>query len=83
MQEEGRKEFENKIHEYYECVFEAEMREEEMKILDEDVHQVELSKRRKLQNTMVAAVGRKAELMEKLTCQSCFRIPFQLQTFKH
>ncbi|KAG9131885.1 hypothetical protein Leryth_019131 [Lithospermum erythrorhizon] len=71
MQAEGRKEYENMIREYYECVFEAETSEDEAKILNEDV-QMELPKLESLQKAMVAALGRKTQFLEEITRQSCF-----------
>ncbi|XP_016547589.1 kinesin-like protein KIN-12E isoform X2 [Capsicum annuum] len=70
MKENGKQEFENMILEYHESMFEASLKEEELKILDEEL-QSEMSKREDLQRAKALATSRKGQFLNALSCQSC------------
>ncbi|PHU03558.1 Phragmoplast orienting kinesin-1 [Capsicum chinense] len=70
MKENGKQEFENMILEYHESMFEASLKEEELKILDEEL-QSEMSKREDLQREKALATSRKGQFLNALSCQSC------------
>nr|XP_010313480.1 kinesin-like protein KIN-12E [Solanum lycopersicum] len=69
MKENGKKEFENMILEYHESMFAASLKEEELKILDEEL-QLEMSKIEDLQREKALATSRKTQLLNALSCQS-------------
>ncbi|CAK9146046.1 unnamed protein product [Ilex paraguariensis] len=71
MKENGRNEVENMILEYHQGVFEAALKEEEMKILEEELD-MELRRIEELQTAKAIASRRKTQLLEEFTCQSCF-----------
>ncbi|CDP15586.1 unnamed protein product [Coffea canephora] len=71
MKENGRDEFENMILEYHQHMFETELKEEEMRILDEEV-QSESSKIEDLMRAKAVATERKSQLLEAISCHSCF-----------
>ncbi|KAH0747613.1 hypothetical protein KY285_009270 [Solanum tuberosum] len=70
MKENGKQEFENMILEYHESMFAASLKEEELKILDEEL-QLEMSKIEDLQREKALASSRKTQLLNALSCQSC------------
>ncbi|XP_006340308.1 phragmoplast orienting kinesin 2 [Solanum tuberosum] len=70
MKENGKQEFENMILEYHESMFAAALKEEELKILDEEL-QLEMSKIEDLQREKALASSRKTQLLNALSCQSC------------
>ncbi|KAJ8552062.1 hypothetical protein K7X08_028505 [Anisodus acutangulus] len=70
MKENGKHEFENMILEYHGSMFEASLKEEELKILDEEL-QLEMSKIEDLQRAKALATSRKSQLLNALSCQSC------------
>lgn len=70
MEENGKQEFENMILEYHESMFEASLKEEELKILDEEL-QSEMSKKEELQREKALATSRKSQFLNALSCQSC------------
>ncbi|KAK4709442.1 hypothetical protein R3W88_030367 [Solanum pinnatisectum] len=70
MKENGKQEFENMILEYHESMFAASLKEEELKILDEELH-LEMSKIGDLQREKALASSRKTQLLNALSCQSC------------
>ncbi|KAL3325144.1 hypothetical protein AABB24_038972 [Solanum stoloniferum] len=70
MKENGKQEFENMILEYHESMFAALLKEEELKILDEEL-QLEMSKIEDLQREKALASSRKTQLLNALSCQSC------------
>uniref|UniRef100_A0A5B7BRW2 Putative phragmoplast orienting kinesin 2 isoform X1 n=1 Tax=Davidia involucrata TaxID=16924 RepID=A0A5B7BRW2_DAVIN len=71
MKINGRTEFENMILECHQCMFEAELKEEETKILEEEL-QMELRRIQELQTVKAAATERKTQLLEATKCHSCF-----------
>ncbi|CAL5354123.1 unnamed protein product [Camellia sinensis] len=70
MKENGSTEVENMILEYHQHVFEAELKEEEMKILEEEL-KMEFSHVTELQTAKVAATEKKNQLLEVVRCDSC------------
>ncbi|THG19195.1 hypothetical protein TEA_010978 [Camellia sinensis var. sinensis] len=70
MKENGSIEVENMILEYHQHTFEAELKEEEMKILDEELH-IEFDRVRELQKAKVAAIEKKSQLLGVIRCDSC------------
>ncbi|KAH0713081.1 hypothetical protein KY290_009403 [Solanum tuberosum] len=70
MKENGKQEFENMILEYHVSMFAASLKEEELKILDEEL-QLEMSKIEDLQREKALATSRKTQLLNALSCQSC------------
>ncbi|KAG5578379.1 hypothetical protein H5410_058513 [Solanum commersonii] len=70
MKDNGKQEFENMILEYHESMFAASLKEEELKILDEEL-QLEMSKIEDLQREKALASSRKTQLLNALSCQSC------------
>lgn len=70
MKESGIIEFENMILDYHQCMFETELREEEMRILEEELH-AESRKLADLQRAKAEATGRKSNLLEGISCHSC------------
>ncbi|XP_055833897.1 kinesin-like protein KIN-12E [Solanum dulcamara] len=70
MKENGKQEFDNMILEYHESMFEASLKEEELKILDDDL-QLEISKIEDLQRAKALATSRKTQLLNALSCKSC------------
>ncbi|KAL2510994.1 Phragmoplast orienting kinesin 2 [Abeliophyllum distichum] len=72
IKDEGRNEFESMIIEYHQSMFEGELKEEETKILNEEL-QMELRKIKDLQRAKAEATKRKTELLEAMSCSnSCF-----------
>ncbi|XP_022869345.1 kinesin-like protein KIN-12E isoform X2 [Olea europaea var. sylvestris] len=72
INDEGRNEFESMIIEYHQSMFEGELKEEEMKIVDEEL-QMELQKIGDLQKAKAEATKRKTHLLEVMSCSnSCF-----------
>lgn len=69
MKENGKQEFENMILEYHESMFEASLKEEELKILVEEL-QLEMSKIEDLQREKTFATSRKTQFLNALSCQS-------------
>ncbi|KAL7226298.1 hypothetical protein ACSBR1_021419 [Camellia fascicularis] len=70
MKENGSTEVENMILEYHQHTFEAELKEEEMKILDEELH-IEFDRVRELQKAKVAAIEKKSQVLGVIRCDSC------------
>ncbi|CAN4120124.1 unnamed protein product [Withania somnifera] len=70
MKEDGKQEFENMILEYYGSMFEASLKEEELRILEEEL-QSEMSKIEDLQREKALATNRKSQFLNALSCQSC------------
>ncbi|KAJ8568359.1 hypothetical protein K7X08_027892 [Anisodus acutangulus] len=70
MKENGKQEFENMILEYHESMFEASLKEEELKTLHKEL-QLEMSKIEDLQRAKALATSRKSQLLNALSCQSC------------
>ncbi|XP_060169976.1 kinesin-like protein KIN-12E [Lycium barbarum] len=70
MKENGKHEFENMILEYHGSMFEASLKEEALKILDEEL-QLETTKIEDLQRAKALATSRKSQLLNALSCQSC------------
>ncbi|KAA8544391.1 hypothetical protein F0562_022403 [Nyssa sinensis] len=71
MKTNGRTEFENMILECHQCMFEAELKEEETKILEEEL-QMELRRITELETVKAAVTERKTQLLEATKCNSCF-----------
>ncbi|KAL3530221.1 hypothetical protein ACH5RR_009543 [Cinchona calisaya] len=71
MKENGKNECENMIIEYHQYIFETELKEEEMKILDEELLS-ESWKIEELQRAKTEAVEIKSQLLEAISSQSCF-----------
>ncbi|GFY98894.1 P-loop containing nucleoside triphosphate hydrolases superfamily protein [Actinidia rufa] len=70
MQQNGSSEVENMIIDYHQCNFEAELKEEEIKILDEEL-QMELDRVTELQKAKVSATEKKSQLLGSISCDSC------------
>ncbi|OIT33992.1 PREDICTED: kinesin-like protein KIN-12E [Nicotiana attenuata] len=70
MKEDGKHEFESMILEYHESMFEASLKEEELQILDEELH-LEMKKIEDLQRAKALATTRKSQLLNAFSCQSC------------
>ncbi|KAI7984692.1 Kinesin-like protein KIN-12E [Camellia lanceoleosa] len=70
MKENGSTEVENMILEYHQHVFEAVLKEEEMKILEEEL-KMEFSHVTELQTAKVAATEKKNQLLGVVRCDSC------------
>ncbi|XP_031100567.1 kinesin-like protein KIN-12E [Ipomoea triloba] len=71
MKEDGKNEFEDMIVEYHQHLFDAALKEEEMKILNEEL-QMELQQIEDLKREKALATTRKNHLQEALSCQSFF-----------
>ncbi|KAL2461037.1 P-loop containing nucleoside triphosphate hydrolase superfamily protein [Abeliophyllum distichum] len=72
IKDEGRNEFESMIIECHQSMFEGELKEEETKIMNEEL-QMELQKIKDLQRAKAEATKRKTELLEAMSCSnSCF-----------
>ncbi|XP_058190636.1 kinesin-like protein KIN-12E [Rhododendron vialii] len=70
MKENGSSEAENMILEYHQRTFEADLKEEEVKILDEEL-QRELDRVTKLQKAKAEANEKKSQLLGFVRCESC------------
>ncbi|KAG8387301.1 hypothetical protein BUALT_Bualt02G0007100 [Buddleja alternifolia] len=71
VKENGRNEFESMIVDYYQCLFEADLKEEEIKIMNEEM--VNGSRKMEvLQREKGEAMRRKMELVEGMSCNSRF-----------
>lgn len=70
MKENGSSEAENMILEYHQRTFEADLKEEEVKILDEEL-QRELDQVTKLQKAKAEANEKKSQLLGFVRCESC------------
>ncbi|PIN20933.1 Kinesin-like protein [Handroanthus impetiginosus] len=72
VKENGRNEFESMIIEYHQSLFEAELKEEEIKIMDEELV-TESQKLEDLQRAKAEATRRKKQLLEAMSsCNSSF-----------
>ncbi|CAI9785824.1 unnamed protein product [Fraxinus pennsylvanica] len=72
IKDEGRNRLESMIIECHQSMFEGELKEEEMKIVDEEL-QMELQKIEDLQKAKAEATKRKTQLLEAMSCSnSCF-----------
>ncbi|GFP97182.1 phragmoplast orienting kinesin 2 [Phtheirospermum japonicum] len=71
VQENGREEFERMVVEYYEKMFEAELKEEEAGIVHEEVL-METTEMEGLLGAKDEAVRRKTALLESLSCETRF-----------
>ncbi|XP_057508458.1 kinesin-like protein KIN-12E [Actinidia eriantha] len=70
MQHNGSSEVENMIIDYHQRNFEAELKEEEIKILDEEL-QLEFDRITELQKAKVSATEKKSQLLGSINCDSC------------
>ncbi|KAI3461227.1 hypothetical protein Pfo_017890 [Paulownia fortunei] len=71
IQENGKDEFECMVLEYHQSLFEADLKEEEMKIMHEELL-LESRKIEGLQRAKGEATRRKAQLLEAMSCNTCF-----------
>ncbi|XAR59615.1 Plus-end-directed kinesin ATPase [Bertholletia excelsa] len=70
MKENGNAEVENIILDYHQHIFEAELKEQEMKIMDEEL-QVELDQLMELQKAKDAATEKRRQLLKLVKCDTC------------
>ncbi|XP_073143760.1 kinesin-like protein KIN-12E [Henckelia pumila] len=71
VKENGGHELEYIILEYYQCLFEADVKEEEMKMMDDELVE-ETRKLEGLHTAKAEATSRKKQLLEAMTCSSCY-----------
>ncbi|KAI3450790.1 hypothetical protein Pfo_007455 [Paulownia fortunei] len=71
IKENGRNELESMIVEYHQSLFEADLKEEEVKIMDEELV-TESRKIEGLQRAKAEAIRRKTQLLETMSCNSSF-----------
>ncbi|KAK4441353.1 Kinesin-like protein KIN-12E [Sesamum alatum] len=71
VQKNGKDELESMILEYHQSLFEADLKEEEMKIMHEELL-MESREIEDLQRAKAEATRRKAELLEAISCNTCF-----------
>ncbi|CAI9105872.1 OLC1v1004893C1 [Oldenlandia corymbosa var. corymbosa] len=69
MEENGRNEFEAMILDYHQCLFETELKEEEIRVLEEDL-QAESTKLDDLKRAKSEATSRTSNLLEEISCHS-------------
>ncbi|OVA03262.1 Kinesin [Macleaya cordata] len=71
MRENGRNEIEKMIIEYQQCVFELDLKEGEMKLLEEEL-QIEMKSLEELKKTRLIEIQKKAQLLDETKC--CFMV---------
>lgn len=71
VQENGKDEFESMILEYHQSLFEADLKEEEMEIMQEELL-MESRKMEGLQRAKAEVTRRKRQLLEAMSCTTCF-----------
>lgn len=71
VEENGKAELERMIIDYYQSLFEAELKGEEEKIMQEEMG-IELEKIRVLQGEKGEAIRRKTQLVEAMSIKTCF-----------
>lgn len=84
MRENGRVEFENLILEYHQHTFEAELKEEEVKVLEEEL-KMEMRRIEELKEDKAIADKRKTKLLEGTMSETCFvseKIEEELQNLR-
>ncbi|KAK6119826.1 hypothetical protein DH2020_046421 [Rehmannia glutinosa] len=82
INENGKNELETMIVEYHQSLFEADLKEEEVKTMDEEIF-TELRKMEGLKKAKVEALRRKAELIEAMSCNSCFVVSEKMEADFH
>ncbi|KAK6138175.1 hypothetical protein DH2020_028111 [Rehmannia glutinosa] len=71
VQENGKGEFERMVIEYYERLFEAELKDEEVKIMHDEIL-MDSTKIKDLQTSKDEAMTKKMQLFETMSCDTCF-----------
>ncbi|KAK6141903.1 hypothetical protein DH2020_024352 [Rehmannia glutinosa] len=82
INENGKNELETMIVEYHQSLFEADLKEEEVKTMDEEIF-TELRKMEGLKKAKGEALRRKAELIEAMSCNSCFVVSEKMEADFH